>query len=285
MAIFKRYNTRKRRINRGFILWLAFILAVFIITALIGNYLGNKAKDKEIFSVSTEVTAKDGLTASPIADGSIHGEYAEPEDIAKFKSDDPSAVVGTWLYNGGKSAFKTETDTLLGNGDSKLPSLSVFNTEVGTYGLFEVTAIYADDKVYDVVASYEISLINEFSENGPNELVLVFNEVTEENYGEIIDFAVTHSKNKLICIPYETLREDFCSRLFSSAWDKHVTVALMVKNLKIKQLTEDIETFGFYFTRYNMRLLLPGDKAYLLDTLAENNVLNYQFYSQRETED
>lgn len=285
MAIFKRYNTRKKRIHWGFILWLLGILVVFIITALIGNHLGNKAKGGKDLTPQKDTVTHDGLTAAPIADGSIHGEYADPEDIASFTSDDSSAVVGTWLYKDGKAAFKTETDTLLEKDVKDLPSLSAFDTEVGTYGLFEVSAVYADAKVYDIIASYETSLINEFTANGPNEIILVFTHVDSENYESIIDFASQHSKNKLVCIPYETLREEYCSRLFASAADKHVTVTLMVDNLKSKQLREDIETFAFYFTRYNMRLLLPGESAHLLDVLAENNVLNYQFYSQRNIEE
>lgn len=285
MAIFKRYNSRKKRFNWRIVIWLGGILTVFIITAIIGNHLGQKAKGAKDLTPKDSHSSANTSTAAPISDGSVHGQYVSPEDIAKFKTDDPTATVGTWLYKDGVSNFKTETDTLLNKNVKGLPPLSSFDIETGTYGLFEVTAVYADEKVYDIIASYEISLIDEYSDTGLNELVLVFNEVTEDNYEEIIDFAAEHGKNKVICIPYEVLSEEFCSRLFAKAQDNQITVTLMIRKLKSNQLREDIETFAFYFTRYNMRLLLSGDYAHLLDVLKENNLFNYQFYSPVENED
>ncbi len=278
MAIFKRYNTRKKRTHYGLILWILGILAVFIITAIIGYTLGQKAEGGENLLNSEESSPQNGITIAPLAERSVHGEYRAPRDILKFTSADPLAVVSSWLYKDKKAMFKNETDKLLGKDVSSLAGLDNFDTEYATSGFFEISCVYEDEKVRSIIETYERTLISEFK-SGPDEIILVFNNVTEENYKDILNFAKSVPETTLICVPYSLLKDELCARFFSEAAENRLTVTLMVKNLKEKQLRADIENFAFYFTKYNVRLLLSGDDANLLDILSENNILNYQFYS------
>lgn len=283
MAIFKRYNTRKRRTNWSIVLWILGILTVFAATATVGYILGEKAEGGETLLPSATNSHADGITIAPLAERSVHGEYAEPDDISDFTSDDPLALVSTWLYRNGVSLFATETDRLLGQATDGAATLSEFNIDAATSGFFEVSCVYADDKVRSIIETYERSLIDEFS-SGPDEIVLVFNNITSENYEDILDFAESVNATKLLCVPYTLLKDELCARFFSEAAEKQLTVALMANDLREKQLIEDIENFAFYFTKYNVRLVLLGTDDYLLDILQENNIFNYQFYSPRETD-
>ena len=44
MAVYKRYDQRRRRAVRNFCIWLAVILVIFAATALLGAYLGRRAE-------------------------------------------------------------------------------------------------------------------------------------------------------------------------------------------------------------------------------------------------
>ena len=284
MAIFKRYNTRKRRARWGVILWIMSILIIFIATAITGHVLGKKAEGGENLLPSETAPHHGGITIAPLAERSVHGEYAEPADVSEFTSDDPLALVSTWLYKDGAALFATETDKLLGKSTKELASLDEFNIDAATSGLFEVTCVYADAKVRNIIETYERALIDEFA-FGPDEIVLVFNDVSAENYEDILSFAESVNTTKLLCVPYTLLSDELCARFFSEAAEKQFTVALMADDLREKQLKADIGEFDFYFTKYNVRLMLLGIDDYLLDILQQNNIFNYQFYSAREKED
>ena len=285
MAIFKRYKTRKRRSYWGLVIWILCILLIFIATAVVGYVLGERAEGGENLLPSETGNHSAGITIAPLAERSVHGEYAEPEDVSAFTSEDPLALVSTWLYRDGQSNFKTDTDALLGRSTKELAKLDEFNIEAATSGFFEVTCVYADEKVRDIVETYERSLIREFEKGGPDEIVLVFNDVTIDNYEDILNFAESVNYTKLLCVPYTLLKDDICARFFSQAAEKQLTVALMADDLREKQFTEDIENYAFYFTKYNVRMVLLGIDDYLLDVLQENSILNYQFYSAREEEE
>ena len=119
-------------------------------------------------------------------------------------------------------------------------------------------------------------MISEFAASGLDETVLVFGKATEENYREALAFAESVDGAKVICVPYSMLGSQ---EFFSAAADKGMPVALMANGVSAEQLESDIATKAFYFTKYNIRLVLSERDGKLVDVLAKHTVLNYQFYS------
>ena len=50
-----------------------------------------------------------------------------------------------------------------------------------------------------------------------------------------------------------------------------------------EQLAAAIEDYAFYFTKYNLRLVLEGSEESLLDVLRAKSLQSYQFCSARPT--
>lgn len=280
MAIYKRYSTRKKKIRWGFVLWALFILAAFAATVVLGHYLGEKAEGGESLLPAASGNPGDNETITPLAERIMRGEYVEPTALAAFTTDDPFTYASTWLYRGGAASFATETDRKLGKEVSALPPLSALSIEAGTTGLFEVQSVYADEQVREVITAYETALLAEFAAARPSETVLVFDRTDGEYKERILAFAKSVG-GAVLCVPYSILGSEDCARFFSEAGDAGLSVALRVTDLTPEQLAADIEDYSFYFTRYELRLVLDGDDAALVDVLREKNVLNYQFCSPR----
>lgn len=280
MAIYKRYNTRKKKIHWGWILWTLLILAVFAATVVLGHYLGEKAKDGESLLPAASGSPGDNETITPLAERIMRGEYVEPTALAAFTTDDPFTYASTWLYHDGTANFAVETDRKLGRDVSALPALTAFSIDAGTTGLFEVQSVYADEQVRDVIAAYESALLAEFAAAQPSEIVLVFDKLDAEFKDRIFAYAKSVS-GAVLCVPYAILGDENCARFFSEAGDAGLSVALRVTDLTPEQLAADIEDFAFYFTRYELRLVLDGSDEALVDVLREKNALNYQFCSPR----
>lgn len=282
MAIYKRYNIRKKKLNSRVVVPVLCIVVAFALTVLLGGYLGQKAKGSEPLYTGKVTDDGESGELSPLSEKNIHGVYVLPEELSEFVSHDEDTWASTWLYRGGAAAFATDTDAKLGRDTSELPQLSSFGIESGTIGLFEVTCLYSDEQVKSIVSEYERSLIGEFMSSGLDEVVLVFNDVTEDNYKDALEFADGLNYAKVICVPYEMLS---CQEFFSAAADKGLTLALMVENVRASKLESDIETYAFYFTKYNLRLVLSSDDSELVDVLGEHTLLNYQFSSPSEKEE
>ncbi len=278
MSVYKRYNTRRKKLPRGAIIAVLAIATVFALTAALGNHLANKAAGGEALYTGTEQHSSSNNLA-PLMEKSLCGEYVAPEDIASFVSANDDEWASTWIYKDGAPTFATETDKLLGNEVSKkLPKVTSFEKTDRTIGLFKVSAVYADEKVKNIVTEYEFALLNEFKDAGLDEVVFVFDEVSDENLNEIFDFVDKFDGAKVLCVPYSTLGNDV---FFSSAAAKQLSVALLANGVSKKKLTDDIDTYAFYFTRYNLRLVLDGKDSTLVDILSENALLNYQFSSPK----
>ena len=281
MAIYKRYTTRRKKFPIGSILWVLFILTVFAATVALGHALGEKAEGGEDLLPTVSGNAGDNEIIAPLAERVLRGEYVEPEALASFTTDDPFTYASTWLYRDGTPRFATETDAKLGKDVSLLPSLSAFSIEAGTTALFEVRSVYADEQIREVITAYETALLAEFAAAEPSEIVLVFHTLDAAYTPRIFDFAKAHAENAVLCVPYSVLQSEDCARFFAEAADAGLTVALRVGTLTPEQLAADIENFSFYFTRYELRLVLDGSAEALTDVLREKNVLNYQFCSPR----
>ena len=281
MAIYKRYNTRKKKIRWGWILWALLILGVFAATVVLGHYLGEKAAGGESLLPTASGSPGDNETITPLAERIMRGEYVEPTALAAFTTDDPFTYASTWLYRDGTANFAVETDRKLGRDVSALPALTAFSIDAGTTGLFVVRSVYADEQVREVIAAYEAALLAEFAAAQPSEIVLVFHTLDAAYTQRIFDFAKAHAENAVLCVPYSVLQSEDCARFFAEAADAGLTVALRVGTLTPEQLAADIENFSFYFTRYELRLVLDGSAEALTDVLREKNVLNYQFCSPR----
>lgn len=284
MAIYKRYNTRKKKIRWGVILWVLLLLAVFSMTVAFGHYLGKKAEGGESLLPSVTNSPGDNETIAPLAERILRGEYVEPAALAAFTTEDPFTYASTWIYRDGAATFATETDRLLGRDVSSLPALSAFSISAGTTALFEVQSVYADEQIREVITSYETALLTEFAAAGPSEIVLVFDTLNTECKDRIFAFTKAQS-GALLCVPYSILESEDCARFFSEARDMGLSVALRVQDLSPEQLLADIEDYAFYFTRYELRLVLAGSDEALVDVLREKNILNYQFMSPRMAEE
>ncbi len=278
MSVYKRYNTRRKRIPKGFFIAATIVIAVFALTALLGHHLAQKAADGEVLYTGTLGVGEGGSNLAPLLEKSLHGEYVAPKDIAKFTTEDDNVWASTWIYKDGKATFATATDKLLGN-EPKLPDVSTLNIEAGSIGLFEVKSIYADEQVKGILTEYELSLLGEFAAAGLDEVVLVFNDVTEENADAVFEFAEKFTGAKVLCVPYSMLGND---AFFSEAASKQLSLAVKADGVSPQKLEEDINTYAFYFTRYNLRLVLDGKDSALIDVLAKNTLLNYQFTSPKE---
>lgn len=276
MAIYKRYNTHRKKIDRRIVISLSVIVTVFILTVLLGLHLGKKAEDSQPLYTGQVQENADGETLAPITEKSVLGEYVAPEKLKDFTADNINVFASTWLYRNGKTPFATETDKKLGNNTKGLVPLDVLNTERGVLGLFEVKGLYSDEQIKGVITEYELSLINEFAECGTREIVLVFQETTEENYKAALEFVEKTNSVTMICVPYTMLGSQ---EFFSAAADKGIAVALITDKLTEEQLESDINTYAFYFTKYNIRLVLSEKERGLVDILKKHTVLNYQFYS------
>lgn len=277
MAIYKRYNTRRKRVNYPLIIWAASLAAVLIITAVVGYVLGQKADGGESYLTEPSHTA-DSETLASVIPHIMQAEYVEPEDLSAFASEDASAFASTWLYRDGEACFATDVQAALGGDTSMLAKKDAFGIASPVSGMFEVTSVYASENVREVICAYEVALLSEFAAGGPDEIVLVFETVTEENTGYILEFAKKVG-GAVISVPYDTLYESYFAKFISAATDHGYTVALMADDLSGEQLASDIEDYAVYFTRDFLRLMLSGDMPALADVLREKNVLNYQFYS------
>ncbi len=281
MAIYKRYNTRKKNIRWGVIVWILCILAVFAGAAVLGHYLGEKAKGGEDLLPVVSGNVGDTETIAPLAERILHGEYVAPPALATFTASDPFTYASTWFYKDGAACFATETDKKLGKDVASLPPLSAFAIEAGTTALFAVHSVYADAQIREIITAYEMSLLAELQSAQPSEIVLVFQTLDTECSDRIFDFARSISGNTVLCVPYSILQSADCARFFSEAADAGLSLALRATDLTAEQLAKDIEDYAFYFTRYELRLALDGDAEKLIDVLREKNALNYQFCSER----
>lgn len=275
MAVYRRYGQRNK-IPWKFVLWVLFILVVFALTALLGHYLGEKAKGaKEQYTGKGE-DALNSQNLTPISEKSLQGVYCEPEAVAAFTSDSENIWASTWIYKDGKAAFATVTDEKLLRDVSSLPAMSSFDTAAGTIGLFEVSSVYSDEQVKAILTEYELSLLAEYSASELDEIVLVFGNASEDNIDEILAFAHKVQGAKVLCLPYDILQNDI---LFAKAAENQIPLAIMAKDVTSEQLYEDINRFAFCFTRYNLRLVIPGESKELAKVLEENTLPNYQFCS------
>lgn len=282
MAIYKRYNTRKRKINRGLILWLCAILAIFAVTAIVGYVLGKRAEGAESYLTADTAQPTDPETIDPLTERVMRAEYAEPKDLAKFVNDDPFIYASTWLYRDGEATFATAVDAKLGKDIAKLPSVDAFGIEAGTSGLFAVRSIYADEAVREILATYEKALLAEYARAALSEIVLVFESMDADRMDDAFALADTLPHGAVLCVPYALLKEDFAARFFSEATERGYMLALMADASTANTFAADIEDYAFSFTRYQLRLVLEGKDAALLDVMREKNLLSYQFTSERK---
>lgn len=285
MAIYKRYNGRRRRANKGFILWLCCILTVFLLTAIVGFFLGRKAKNVtiETLPIGTENVGGDSLT--PMAEQKFHGLYVAPEKLTEFTSDDPNAYASVWLYRNGEAQFATEVDAKLGKAAKSLPAAEFSANGGQVSGIFEVTYLYADPQIREVTTAYEQALLAEFAAKAPAEIVLVFRDAAPEHLGEMLALAKSLPVRVALCVPYSVLRDGTATRFFIEAENADCPAALLAEGVKATGLREDVTEFGFYFTRYRVRLLLTEAQAELAEVLAEESADCWQFLSQNETEE
>ena len=278
MAVYRRYNTRRKKINYPLIIWAASIITVLIITAVIGNALGNRAADKEDYYMGEDQHGGNSETLASVIPHIMQALYVEPKNLASFKTEDPSLYASTWLYKDGGACFASEVAQKLGENVSKLPKLDASLVSAPVSGMFEVASVYTDENVKNIIFEYEKALISEFTAYGPDEIVLVYNTLTLENIDSIISNAKALS-GAVISVPYTALYEDFFVKFLSAASENGFTVALKVEKLKSDDLKRDIDDYAVYFTRDFLRLMLPGSAAGLTDVLREKSLLNYQFYS------
>lgn len=282
MAIYKRYNTRKRRINRGLLLWLCAILAVFILTAIIGYTLGKRAEGAQSYLPAATAHPTDAETLDPLIERVMRAEYVAPKALAKFTHADPFVYASTWLYRDGNATFATSVDEKLGKDVSKLPSTDAFGIEAGTSGLFAVRSIYADEAVREIVTIYEKALLAEYAKTLLSEIVLVFERMDVSLMEDAFALADSLPHSAVLCVPYSLLKEDFAARFFSEATERGYMLALMTDSKTKKTFAADIEDYAFSFTRYQLRIVLSGSDAILLDTMHKKNLSSYQFTSERE---
>ena len=276
MAIYKRYNTRRKKLDGRIIFPVLIVLAVFALTVLLGLYLGNKASGGEALYTGTDDAVHNGDVLAPLSEKSVCGEYVEPEKLSKFVAESEEIWASTWIYKDGKTLFATETARKLGEGTKGLPSIKSFDISCGTLGLFEVSGIYSDEAVKGIISEYERTLLCEFADSGLDEAVLVFRDVTTENYKTALEFASSVKGAKSVCVPYTMLESQ---EFFSEANERGLPVALLANGVKAEQLESDIEKYSFYFTKYNIRLVLSAKDKALTEVLGRHTVLNYQFYS------
>lgn len=282
MPIYKRYNTRKRHIPRAVWVSAAVILTVFLLTVILGYSLGKRAEGAESHLPTETGTPTHSDTIDPLVERVMRAEYVAPEKIAKFQSDDPFVYASTWIYRDGSAAFATEVERALGKDVKKLPSTDSFAIEAGTSGMFAVRSLYAEENVREILLAYERALLAEYAASPLRELVLVFERMDLSLMEDAFALADTLPQKPVLCLPYAFLGEELAPRFFTEATERGYTLALMANKQTRKTFAEDIEDYAFFFTRYQLRLLLEGKDASLLDIMHEKNLLSYQFISPRE---
>ncbi len=278
MAIYKRYNTRRKKINLGIIIWAVAMVCVLALTALLGAYLGRRAEGSESYLGVDGSFGDRSETLASVIPHVMQAVYVAPNDLAGFTSEDASLYASTWLYRDGEVCFASEVANALGADTSDKPSRDAFGVSVPVSGMFEVGSVYASDAVRGVLFEYEKALLGELAKSGPDETVLVYRDLNEENLTAVADNAAALGGG-VIAVPYGALYESYFARFLGAATEKGFTLALMADGVSAEQLANDIEDYAVYFTRDFMRLMLDGDDAELLTVLREKNILNYQFYS------
>ena len=280
MAIYKRYNTRRKKIKWPLLILVLSVLIIFAATVWLGSYLSRRAADPQRFPLpSSDAAGKE--TATPIVERTVHGEYVLPEALAEFSPEDPFTYASTVLYRDGRCVFATETDAALGVDVSGRPPLSAFDIPYSTTGLFYSGALDWDEAARSVMYAYELSLLREFCASRLGETVLVFGEVTEKNLEAIFEMAAAVGSPVTVCVPYSLLHSPLLARFFAFVSDSGCSAALLADSLSAETLAADIEEFAFYFTKYNLRLVLRGEDEALLSVLEQAALLNYQFCSPR----
>ncbi len=281
MAIYKRYNTRKKRINRALLIWIGAILVIFTATAIFGYALGKRAEGAGSYLPTDTAAPSGGDTIEPLVERVMRAEYVAPTALAKFVHDDPFVYASTWLYKDGAVAFATEVERALGADVHKLPSLDAFSIDAGVSGMFAVRSLYAEENVREILFAYETALLCEYASTALREIVLVFERMDMSLAESAFSLADALSQKPVLCLPYAFLKEEFAPRFFTEATERGYTLALMADSSTKKTFATDIEDYAFFFTRYQLRLLLEGKDAALLDTMREKNLLSYQFISPR----
>ena len=282
MAIYKRYNTRKKRLNRGLLIWCLCILAVFAVTAIIGYTLGQRAEGVEGHLPAESIRPTDAETIAPLTERVMRAEYVEPSKLSAFRNDDPFVYASTWIYRNGEATFATAVGAGLGKDVKKLPSADAFNIEAGTSGLFEVRSVYADENVREILSAYEKALLAEYAASGLSEIVLVFSRMDASCMDAAFALADTLPHGAVLCVPYALLKDAFAARFFSEATTRGYTLALQADTTTAETFATDMEDYAFSFTRYQLRLVLTGEQAALLDAMREKNLLSYQFTSPKK---
>ena len=278
MAIYKRYNTRRKRINYPLIIWACAILLIFTATVILGLFLGAKADGGEPYITGDLHGEGENETLEAAIPNVMQAVYVEPSALKDFAAEDASVYASTWIFRDGESCFATEVDKALENSTDKKPSLDSFTISHPVSGMFEVSSIYAEESVLDILSAYEKAVLEEISKSGPDEIVLVYPSLSETN----LDTVIAHSKyigGNVIAVPYEALYSDYFVRFLSLVKDAGFTLALVADKITPEKLASDIEDYAVYFTRDFIRIMLSGKDLALSDVLKEKNILNYQFYS------
>lgn len=282
MAIYKRYNMRKRRVHRGLWIWAGAMLLVFLLTAILGYALGKRAEGAESHLPPDTAPAIGGDTIDPLVERVMRAEYVQPAAVAKFSAEDPYIYASTWLYRDGNATFSTEVERALGRDVKDLPSLRSLDIAAGTSGLFAVRSLYAEENVRPILRAYEEALLREYAASPLRETVLVLARMDLGLMEDTFALADILPQKPVLCLPYAFLSSEFAPRFFTEATERGFALALLADADTRKHFAEDIEDYAFFFTRYQLRLVLEGKDAALLDVMREKNLLSYQFVSERE---
>ena len=287
MAVYRRYNRDDRRAVRRFCIWLCAVLIVLALTALLGTYHGRRAENSSPVPSFSPSEAHGGETVAPIAEHIVHGEYVEPTALAAALAAadpdaDPYAHASVWLYKDGAATFATDADALLGRDTAALPTKDALRAGNVT-GLFEVRSVYAAAEVRDVLFAYECALLREYAAAGIGEITLVFDRLDADCLADVTALAAACPGAVVLCVPFDTLTRDVCADFFTAAEAGGCSVALAADGIGKTELAESIEDYAFYFTKYNLRLVLDGTEEDLLEVLREKSMQSYQFRSARPT--
>lgn len=281
MAIYKRYNTRRRHVPRAVWVSAGIVLVVFLLTAAVGYALGERAKGAQSYLPEGAPPVVGGDTIEPLVERVMRAEYAAPEKIASFQNENPFVYASTWIYKDGSATFATEVDRALGKDVKKLPGTEAFAIEAGTSGMFAVRSLYAEAHVREILSAYETALLAEFAASPLRETVLVFERMDLSLMEGAFALAATLPQKPVLCLPYAFLGDELAPRFFTEATERGYTLALMADATTQRTFAADIEDYAFFFTRYQLRLLLEGKDASLLDIMQRKNLLSYQFVSPR----
>lgn len=279
MGVYKRYDNRPRKSRKFFFLWIGFILLVFALTALFGYLLGKKAAGTPHYTLPAQSEDAGGALLSPAAEQKFHGIFVSAEDLPVFSTEDPDAFATFWLYRDGQACFAAETDRLLGNRLPELPTLDLSGLSFHTSGLFAVRSLTAEEPIREVCTAYERALLSEFAGSGISEIVLCFDKADPDRFAEMLEYAKDLPVRTCICVPYALLHNADGVRCFAAAEAAGCPVVLDAGALTPDALRADLTTYGFYYTRYRVRLLLSGESAALADVLSEATAECWQFCS------